>query len=57
MLEFDQLDFIAELVCSREDFVRLFDFTFDDVVGAADLKDFAQSGYLQRDVGCQLLGR
>ena len=57
MLESDQLDFIAELVLSRDDFVCLADATFDDVVGAAGLKDlFDLSGHLQRNVGDLLLG-
>ena len=40
VLECDQVDFIAELVFSREDLVRLFDVIFDDVSGEAGLQRF-----------------
>ena len=57
VLKSDQLDFIAELVLSRDDFVCLEDAIFDDVVGAAGLKDpLYLSGHLQRNVGYLLLG-
>ena len=56
MLECVQLDFIAELVCSREDFARLPDLTFDDVVGAAGLKDLVDGGLFRGEVGHLLQG-
>ena len=57
VLECVQLVVIAELVFSWYDFVRLEDSTFDDVIGAAGLKDFLDlSGHLQRNVGHLLLG-
>ena len=57
VLESDQVDFIAELVFSREDFVRLEDDFVVDVVGAAGLKGLGQRGHLKRNLGCLLLGR
>ena len=57
VLECDQVDFVAELVFSWDDFVRLVDVFGDDVVGAAGLKDLLDlSGHLQRNVGYLLLG-
>ena len=56
MLECDQLGFIAELVLSRDDFVRLVDAICDDVVGAAGLKDLVDSGLFCGEVGHLLQG-
>ena len=56
-MEYDQLDFIAELVFSREDFVRLEDDFVVDVVGAVGLKGLGQRGHLKKNLGCLLLGR
>ena len=51
VLESDQEDFIAELVFSWADFVRLADLFVGDVVGEAGLKDPVVSGHLLRNVG------
>ena len=56
VLKSDQEDFIAELVLSREDFVRLLDAVVDDVVGAAGLKDLVDGGLFRGEVGHLLQG-
>ena len=57
VLDCDQVDLEVEFVISRGNFVRLVDFSFEDVASETGFKDLDLGGHLQRNVGYLLLRR